>query len=55
MRAFPNLNTHYYGDRFVRHQRVNIGIAVALPENGLVNVVCHDADKVALSEMAERQ
>ena len=53
LRAFPNLNTHYYGDRFVRHQRVNIGIAVALPENGLVNVVCHDADTVALSEMAE--
>ena len=53
LRAFPNLNTHYYGDRFVRHERVNIGIAVALPENGLVNVVCHDADKVALSQMAE--
>ncbi|MDE2635614.1 MAG: dihydrolipoamide acetyltransferase family protein [Chloroflexota bacterium] len=52
LRAFPNLNTHYYGDRFVRHERVNIGIAVALPENGLVNVVCHDADAVALSEMA---
>ncbi len=52
LRAFPNLNTHYYGDRFVRHERVNIGIAVALPENGLVNVVCHNADTVALSEMA---
>ena len=52
LRAFPNLNTHYYGDRFVRHERVNIGIAVALPENGLVNVVCHDADTVPLSAMA---
>ena len=52
LRAFPNLNTHYYGDRYVRHQRVNIGISVALPENGLVNVVCHDADAVSLSEMA---
>ena len=49
---FPNLNTHYYGDRFVKHARVNIGIAVALPENGLLNVVCHDADTVRLSEMA---
>lgn len=53
LRAYPNLNTHYYGDRFVRHERVNIGVAVALPENGLVNVVCHDADTLALSEMAE--
>ena len=52
LRAFPNLNTHYYGDRFVKHERVNIGISVALPENGLVNVVCPDADKASLSEMA---
>ena len=52
LRKFPNLNTHYYGDRFVQHKRVNIGISVALPENGLVNVVCQDADKVRLSEMA---
>ncbi len=49
---FPNLNTHFYGDRFVRHLRVNIGVAVSLPENGLVNVVCHDADKRSLSDMA---
>ena len=52
LRAFPNLNTHYYGDRFVQHRRVNIGISVALPENGLVNVVCPDADTVSFSEMA---
>jgi len=52
LREFPNLNTHYYGDRFVRHRRVNIGISVALPENGLVNVVCPDADQASLSEMA---
>ncbi|MCY3864892.1 MAG: 2-oxo acid dehydrogenase subunit E2, partial [Chloroflexi bacterium] len=38
--------------RFVQHRRVNIGISVALPENGLVNVVCHDADAVSLSKMA---
>ena len=52
LRDYPNLNTHYYGDRFVLHKRINIGVAVALPENGLVNVVCHDADTVRLSEMA---
>ena len=52
LRAYPNLNTHYYGDRFVQHRRVNIGVSVALPENGLVNVVCQDADTVSLSEMA---
>ncbi|MCY4146651.1 MAG: dihydrolipoamide acetyltransferase family protein [Chloroflexi bacterium] len=52
LREFPNLNTHYYGDRFVRHLRVNIGVAVSLPENGLVNVVCHDADQRSLSDLA---
>ena len=52
LREFPNLNTHYYGDRFVRHLRVNIGVAVSLPDNGLVNVVCHDADQRSLSDMA---
>jgi len=52
LKEFPNLNSHYYGDKVVRHKRINIGISVALPNNGLVNVVCHDADKIALSEMA---
>ncbi|MBI1278975.1 MAG: hypothetical protein GC179_12675 [Anaerolineaceae bacterium] len=52
LRQFPNLNTHYYGDRFVRHKRINIGIAVALSNGGLINVVAQDADKVTLSTMA---
>lgn len=54
LKQFPNLNTHYYGDKLVRHKRINIGVSVALPNNGLVNVVCHDADKLALSELAAR-
>lgn len=52
LRKFPNLNSHYYGDKIVRHQRIHIGIAVALPNNGLLNVVAKDADKMALSAMA---
>lgn len=52
LRKFPNLNTHYYGDKLVRYKRINVGIAVALPNNGLLNVVAQDADKVALSELA---
>ena len=52
LKQFPNLNTHYYGDKLVRHRRVNIGVSVALPDNGLVNVVCHDADTIALRAMA---
>jgi pyruvate dehydrogenase E2 component (dihydrolipoamide acetyltransferase) len=52
LRQFPNLNSHYYGDKLVRHNQVNISIAVAL-EDGLVNVVSPDADKTSLGEMAQ--
>jgi pyruvate dehydrogenase E2 component (dihydrolipoamide acetyltransferase) len=52
LRRFPNLNSHYYGDKLVRHKRVNIGIAVALPQGGLVNVTAYDADKTALGTLA---
>jgi pyruvate dehydrogenase E2 component (dihydrolipoamide acetyltransferase) len=53
LRKFPNLNTHYYGDKLVRHKRINVGISVALPNNGLINVVSPDADRTALSAMAK--
>jgi len=52
LRKFPNLNSHYYGDKIVRHKRINIGMAVALPQGGLINVVAKDADKTALGAMA---
>lgn len=52
LRQFPNLNSHYYGDKVVRHKRINIGIAVALPSGGLMYVVAHDADKVSLGTLA---
>ncbi len=54
LRQYPNLNSHFYGDRIVRHKRINIGIAVALPNNGLLYVVAQDADKMALGAMAAR-
>lgn len=52
LQKFPNLNSHYYGDKIVRHKHINVAIAVALPNNGLVNVVSPDADKTSLSTMA---
>ncbi|MEW6578900.1 MAG: dihydrolipoamide acetyltransferase family protein [Chloroflexota bacterium] len=51
LRRFPNLNSHYYSDKLVRHTRINIGIAVAL-DGGLINVTSYDADKVSLGTMA---
>lgn len=52
LRDFPNLNSHWYGDRIVRYRRINIGIAVALPAGGLMYVVAQDADSVPLDELA---
>jgi pyruvate dehydrogenase E2 component (dihydrolipoamide acetyltransferase) len=52
LRQYPNLNTHFYGDKLVRHKRIHIGIAVALPQGGLINVVVRDADQLAISALA---
>ncbi|MBL8165825.1 MAG: 2-oxo acid dehydrogenase subunit E2, partial [Anaerolineae bacterium] len=52
MRQYPNLNSHFYGDKIVRHKRINVGMAVALPQGGLLNVVAKDADKVSLGTLA---
>jgi pyruvate dehydrogenase E2 component (dihydrolipoamide acetyltransferase) len=51
-REYPNVNRHYYGDKFVQHNHVNVGIAVALDGGGLINVVAHDADRTSLRVMA---
>jgi pyruvate dehydrogenase E2 component (dihydrolipoamide acetyltransferase) len=53
LRQFPNLNSHFYGDKIARYKDINIGIAVALPNNGLINVVAHNADKVSLGTLAQ--
>lgn len=49
---FPNLNTHFYGDKLVRQKRIHIGIAVALSSGGLINVVAKDADKTSVGTLA---
>jgi pyruvate dehydrogenase E2 component (dihydrolipoamide acetyltransferase) len=51
-RQIPNVNRHFYGDKYVVNKRVNVGIAVALDGGGLINVVAHDADRLSLRTMA---
>lgn len=53
LQQYPNYNTHYYGDKYVRYKRINVAIAVALPDNGLANLVSPDTDKTTLSAMAK--
>ncbi|MFP4321205.1 MAG: dihydrolipoamide acetyltransferase family protein [Anaerolineales bacterium] len=54
LREYPNLNTHWHGDKLIRYQDINIGIAVALEGGGLINVVARKADSTALGTMAAK-
>ena len=51
LRQFPNLNAKLDGDAVLQFGRVNIGVAVAV-ENGLLTVVCKDADRKPLRQIA---
>ncbi len=51
LRQFPNLNASLNGNEIVRHGAVNVGVAVAV-EGGLLTVVCRDADRKPLRQIA---
>ncbi|MEZ4516852.1 MAG: dihydrolipoamide acetyltransferase family protein [Chloroflexota bacterium] len=51
VRDFPNLNAAFAGDKIIRHNRINIGSAVAV-EGGLLTVVQKDTDISTLSKIA---
>ena len=51
LRDFPNVNSSFNGETIIRHNHVNVGIAVSL-DDGLMNVVSPDADLTPLSMMA---
>jgi len=51
LRDFPNLNASFAGDKFLRHNHINVGVAVAV-EGGLLTVVSKDTDKTSVSQIA---
>jgi pyruvate dehydrogenase E2 component (dihydrolipoamide acetyltransferase) len=51
LRHYPNLNARLDGDAVLQYGHVNVGNAVAV-ENGLLTVVCHDADHKSLREIS---
>ena len=51
LRQFPNLNASLADESVVQYGHVNIGVAVAV-ENGLLTVVCHDADRKPLRQIS---
>jgi len=52
LRRFPNLNAKLDGDAVLQFGQVNIGVAVAV-ENGLLVVVCRDADRKPLRQISQ--
>lgn len=51
LRAYPNVNSSFAGEKLVRHRRINVGSAVAV-EGGLTTVVQKDTDNSTLSKIA---
>jgi pyruvate dehydrogenase E2 component (dihydrolipoamide acetyltransferase) len=51
LRANPDLNVSFGGDKLLVHRRVHVGIAVAV-EGGLVVPVVRDADQKSLTQVA---
>lgn len=51
LRDFPNINASFAGDTLIRHNKINIGTAVAV-EGGLMTVVQKNTDASTLSTIA---
>ena len=51
LRAHPEVNVSFGGDRLIRHHRVHVGIAVALPD-GLIVPVIRDADTKTVTQIS---
>ncbi len=53
LRAHPEVNVSYTGEKLLRHRRIHVGVAVALPD-GLIVPVIRDADTLTLREISAR-
>ena len=51
LRQFPQMNVSYADDKIRMHQRVHLGMAVAL-DDGLITPVIRDCDRKSLGEIA---
>jgi pyruvate dehydrogenase E2 component (dihydrolipoamide acetyltransferase) len=51
LKAFPNINSSFAGDKIVRHGDINVGIAVST-EGGLLTIATRQTDRLSLSELS---
>jgi 2-oxoglutarate dehydrogenase E2 component (dihydrolipoamide succinyltransferase) len=54
LRDFPQINASVDGDKIIIKKRINLGIAVALPENNLIVPNIKNADSLNLTGIAKR-
>jgi len=51
LRAHPEVNVSYTGEKLLRYRRIHVGVAVALPD-GLIVPVIRDADTLTISQIS---
>jgi pyruvate dehydrogenase E2 component (dihydrolipoamide acetyltransferase) len=51
LRAHPDINASWAGDKILRHRRIHVGIAVAV-EGGLIVPVVRDTDQKSVSQIS---
>ncbi|HMA45657.1 MAG TPA: dihydrolipoamide acetyltransferase family protein, partial [Frankiaceae bacterium] len=51
LRAHPEINVSWGGDKIIRHRRIHLGVAVAT-DNGLIVPVVRDADTKSVSQIS---
>jgi pyruvate dehydrogenase E2 component (dihydrolipoamide acetyltransferase) len=51
LRAHPEVNVSFGADKLIRHHRIHVGIAVALPD-GLIVPVIRDADTLTVTQIS---
>ena len=51
LRAHPEVNVSFGGDKLIRHHRVHVGVAVAIPD-GLIVPVIRDADTKTVTQIS---
>jgi pyruvate/2-oxoglutarate dehydrogenase complex dihydrolipoamide acyltransferase (E2) component len=54
LREHPSLNAWLEGERYTRHDDVNLGIAVSLGDDGLIVPVVHAAHELSVEGLAAR-
>jgi pyruvate/2-oxoglutarate dehydrogenase complex dihydrolipoamide acyltransferase (E2) component len=54
LREYPSLNAWLEGEKYTRHDDINLGIAVSLGEDGLIVPVVHKAHELSVEGLAAR-